>query len=378
MIRVLQVIEATEGGARRHLRDLAATLDPAEFHLEMAVSCMRDPDFRRDLAGYAARGITVREIPMQRGIAPFRDLMSLFRLVACVRAARPDVVHAHSSKAGALARLAGRLCGAPVVYTPHGLSFLMRCGRISRRLYRLVESVLAGWTRLLIAVSAEECQAALSIGYAPGRVRLIRNGVAPCDAGEVMIRESGVLQVGFFGRLSPQKSPDTLLDAAADVAAHIPQTIFNFYGDGELAPKLSEKIRCAGLSSHVRLAGAYAQGEAVTMMRQMDVLAVPSLWEGCPYVVLEAFQAGVPVVAARAGGICDLIEDGVNGILTDPGSAESLCDGLLRLLRDAGLRESLARQARASLDRHTLSEMVGALEAVYRDAASPGTSPGEN
>lgn len=369
MIRVLQVMEATEGGTRRHLRDLVAALDPDKIHLEMAVSCLRDSDFRRDLAGFAARGISVREITMRRGIAPFSDLLSLIRLVACIWAVRPDVVHAHSSKAGALARVAGRLCGVPVVYTPHGFSFLMRCGSVPRRFYQLVESALAGWTSALIAVSTEESQAALSSGYPPERVRLIRNGVEPCDTAEVVVRESDTLQVGFFGRLSPQKSPETLLDAIADVVAHIPKTHFNLYGAGKLAPKLAKKIQSSDLAKHVRIMGAYAQDEAVAKMRQMDVVAVPSLWEGCPYVVLEAFQAGVPVVAAHVGGICDLIEDGVNGILTEPGNAESLCDGLLQVLRDAELRARLARNGRASLARHTLAEMAEKVCAVYGQVA---------
>lgn len=369
MIRVLQVMEATEGGARRHLRDLAMTLDPSEFRLEMAVSCLRDPDFRHDLKLYAERGITAHEIPMRREISPCRDLLSLWRLVSCIRAVRPDVVHAHSSKAGALARMAGALCGLPVVYTPHGLPFLMRCGRLAGRFYRLIERFLAGRTAVIIAVSDEELQACLKIGYAPNRVRFIPNGVMPVDELEIVIRNTGVLQVGFFGRLSPQKAPEMFLEAAAEVAAHLPQTSFTFYGDGDLAPKLSEAILRMGLSARMRLAGAYAQGEAVSLMRQTDVVAVPSFWEGCPYVVLEAFQAGVPVVAARAGGICDLIVDGDNGILTEAGSAESLCDGLLRVLRDAGLRERLARRGREALGCHTLAAMTSAVAAVYRQAA---------
>ncbi len=362
-------MEATEGGTRRHLRDLAMTLDPSEFRLELAVSCLRDPDFRHDLKLYAERGITAHEIPMRRDISPFRDLLSLCRLVSCIRAIRPEVVHAHSSKAGALARIAGMLCGVPVVYTPHGMPFLMRRRRFISRFYRLIERFLANWTAVIIAVSDEERQACLTLGYAPNRVRLIPNGVMPGDERDIVIRNTGVLQIGFFGRLALQKAPDTLLDAAAEVISHMPQTFFTFYGDGDLAPKLSEMIRRMVLSSHVRLAGAYGQSDAVSLMRQMDVVAVPSLWEGCPYVVLEAFQAGVPVVAARVGGICDLIVDGANGILTEAGSAESLCDGLLRVLRDAGLRERLARRGREELGRHTLAAMAAAVAAVYRQAA---------
>jgi len=362
-------LEATEGGTRRHLRDLVGTLDPGEFRVSLCVSCGRDPGFRDDVAGYAARGLRVEEVPMRRGIAPLADLASLIRLVRCVRLVRPDVIHAHSAKAGFLSRLAGVLCRVPVVYTPHAFPFLMAHGKRASRFYRFLERRARDATAALIAVSEEERREAFALGYARGRVHYIPNGVAPWDGREVAVREGGVLTIGFFGRLTPQKGPDVLMDTVADVAAHIPHVSFVFHGEGEMEALLRARAGERLLTSRVQFNGAYAPGEAVACMRQADVVAIPSRWEGCPYVVLEAFQAGVPVVASAVGGIPDLIRDGVNGVLVEAENAEALCDGLLGLLRDPQKRRRLAEQGRAAVEARTVVGMAGAVGAVYRAVA---------
>lgn len=366
VIRILQVLEATEGGTRRHLRDLVGALDPAEFHVALAISCGRDPAFRDDLAGYAARGVPVHEVAMHRGVAPFSDLLSLVSLIGLVRQGRPDVIHAHSAKAGFLARVAGALCHVPVVYTPHVFPFLMAEGRCAPRFYRLLEQSVRRATAALIAVSEEEVREALRLGYAREQVSLIPNGVAACAAGDVIVREAGELKVGFFGRLARQKGPDLMIDAAAEVVAHVPHVKFLIFGDGALEEPLRAQVELRQLSAQVQFKGACAQGETVAHMRGTDVVVLPSRWEGCPYVVLEAFQAGVPVVAAAVGGVPDLIRDGVNGVLVEADNAEALCDGVLGLLRDPDKRRRLAQEGRVTVAARALAPMAAAVGEVYR------------
>lgn len=367
MRTLLQVLEATEGGTRRHLRDLVGALDPTEFRVALAVSNRRAPDFVTDVAAYVSRGLSVTEIPMRREIAPLSDVVSLIRLIRCVHRVRPDLIHAHSAKAGVLSRLAGAVCGIPVVYTPHAFPFMIACGLRTRRFYRFLERCARDLTSALIAVSEEEKQEALSLGYPCGRVYLISNGVTAGGAGgEVNVRTAGTMQVGFFGRLTRQKGADVLLDAVPDVVAHVPQTQFVFYGDGDLAVALRHQAALGPLAAHVRFGGAYVQGEAVSLMRQVDVVTVPSRWEGCPYVVLEAFQAGVPVVASSVGGVKDLIEDGVNGLCVEAGSPEALCDALLALLRDPQKRRQFAERGRATVAMCTVQAMAKAVAEVYR------------
>lgn len=369
MIKVLQVIEATEGGTRRHVRELAGALDASEFVLRMAVSCGRDPAFRDDVAGYVGRGMGVDEIPMRRRIAPWADFAALVRLILLVRRARPDVIHAHSSKAGALSRLAGVVCGVPVVYTPHGFPFLMSCGRLRLRLYRGVERLLCGAAAALIAVSKEEEREARALGFAADRVFLVPNGVRPISRLEPPVRERGVLQVGFFGRLTRQKGADLFVEAAAAVSGALPEVRFVLYGEGEEEATLRRQVARRGLDGVIRFGGAYAQQAAVEYMRQVDVVVVPSRWEGCPYVILEAMQAGVPVAAAAVGGAVDLIEDGVDGVLFAPGDTAALSRALDGLLRDPQARLRLALRGQERVGVRTVEAMAGSVAGVYRQVA---------
>lgn len=367
MKTVLQVLEATEGGTRRHLRDLVGALDPSEFRCALAVACRRDPDFQNDLMAWRARGLDVTELAMQRGLSPLADLAALTGLVRCVRRVRPDLIHAHSAKAGAIARAAGCFCRVPVVYTPHAFPFLMACGPRQRGFYRWVERLACRKTATIIAVSSEEETAALALGYPPERVVRIPNGVAPVEAGEIIIRDTASLRIGFMGRLAYQKGPDLLLEAMCEVAVRLPHVQTVFYGDGAMAAELRARAEQTPLAGRVKFAGPSAQSDAVKLLREMDIAVLPSRWEGCPYVLLEAFQAGVPVVAAEVGGVTDLVRNGENGLCVPPEDPTALGDALLTLLRNADLRRKLAEGGRATLASFTLEQMVSRVEQVYRD-----------
>ncbi len=365
MITVFQVLEATEGGTRRHVRDLVHALDPTVFCCVLVVSCHRDPAFRKDLAMAASRGIRVVEIPMRRGLAPLADVLSLFRLIACIRALRPDVIHAHSAKAGGLMRVGGFLCRVPVIYTPHAFPFLMQCGSFRQRLYRGIERLLLRATAALVAVSREECREADALGYSSAAIHYVPNGIERAAMVPVSVRQQGVLQIGFFGRLTRQKGADLLITAAADVVTHVPQVMFILHGVGSDEARLRQQVADLNLEKSVRFAGAYALDDAVARMRQMDLVVIPSRWEGFPYVALEAFQAGVPVVASAVGGLTDLVQDGVNGLLVQSGDSEALCDAMLRLLRDSQQREQMAEQARLKLAGYTIETMQTRLAELY-------------
>ena len=363
-------MEATEGGTRRHLRDLVAALDPREFRVALAVSLGREAAFGRDdVPAFEARGAAVHELPMRRGISPAADAQSLVRLVRVIRGARPDVIHAHSSKAGFLARVAGALCRVPVVYTPHVFPFLMECGQDVRCLYWILERSVRWATAALIAVSEEEVREARRLGYAKERVFLVRNGVAPEGAAPAAVREAGTLRVGFFGRLTRQKGPDLLLEAVPDIVAHLPHVRFAFYGDGEQAEPLRRRAAELQLEGVVSFRGLCPQGEAQARMRETDVVVLPSRWEGCPYVALEAFAAGVPLVAAAVGGVPDLVQSGVNGVLVPPDDSEALCDALLGLLREPQRRARLVEHGRETARAFTVDGMAAAVAEIYRRVA---------
>ena len=170
--------------------------------------------------------------------------------------------------------------------------------------------------------------------------------------------------VGAVGRLTPQKGPAYFIEAARLVAARVPQVRFIFVGDGPLRAALERQIAAAGLTGRVVLSGA--RDESADLVGLLDVVVLPSLWEGLPYVLLDALAAGKAVVATRVGGIPDIMVDGVNGLLAPSRDAAALADAVLKLLENAPLRATIGEQARkTAAARPGLGMMVARLSEVY-------------
>ena len=158
-MKVLHVMEATIGGTRRHLVDVARGQHQAGLEVHLAVATTRDPDFPADLQALEAQGVRVTRLPMVRPVRPWRDWRDYRSLVRLLREWQPDIVHTHSSKAGVLGRRASLVAGVGArVHTPHTFAFLFEelFGALTRRLYRSVESHLARRTDRIIAVSESE------------------------------------------------------------------------------------------------------------------------------------------------------------------------------------------------------------------------------
>jgi glycosyltransferase involved in cell wall biosynthesis len=367
-LHIIEVLEATAGGTRRHLRDLVLGLDRHRFRLTVIASLARDPDFARDLDLFRKAGVAVHVLPMKRRIAPLGDAVALVRLIRLVRSLHPDVIHAHSSKAGLLARLAARAAGGvPAVYTPHAFAFLSDSPW--RGLYLACERWASRWTGRLIAVSREEyawaCDGARGLGLPADRVRLIPNGIEAGGVPSVPERPHPV--IGFVGRMSRQKGSDLFLDVARRIRDARPDVRFLMVGDGPWLARVERRLRRTGFDACVRLRTARDEIEVAGHLADMDAVVLPSRWEGLPYTLLEAMAAGVPVVASAVGGIADVIESGVSGLLGPVGDVESLATGALAMVNDRMLADRIRSLAHERLGAYTLRTMIDRVETVYEE-----------
>ncbi|HAZ63122.1 MAG TPA: hypothetical protein DCZ72_05870 [Armatimonadetes bacterium] len=179
VIRVLQVLEATEGGTLEHLRQLVPGLDPRRFTSAVAVGLSRGPGAAPVLDGFRAAGVRVEVGPLQRAPHLTRDAAALAWLRGLLRSGDFDLVHTHAAKAGFLARLAAHIEGVPAVYAPHGWPFLNpEFPPALRRAYASLERLAAGWCQRIIAVSPGEAQDALDWRIArPDQLAVAPNGV---------------------------------------------------------------------------------------------------------------------------------------------------------------------------------------------------------
>ena len=370
MLRVVHILEAFTGGTRRHLRDLVLGLPVGEFGQDVIVSLRRDPAAAADLDSFRAAGIGVHVLPMRRRLAPLSDLVGLARLVRLVRRLNPDIVHCHSSKAGFLGRLAARLAGAgATVYTPHAFAFAIAGAPIRRRLYRLLERRAVPWTDRLIAVSQRERELALAIGYAEAKIACIPNGIAARTEETPATRHPTT--VGFLGRLGRQKGADLFVAAIPGILRQVPTARFRIVGDGPWRRRLERQVARRAWRDRVAFTGAIDEAGVAAELAAINVLVLPSRWEGLSYTLLDALQAGVPVVATDVGGVADV--DGDSGcivVLPPEPDAQALAGAVAGVLGDAAAAGRRAAAGRSRAVFFSLDAMIGRTAAVYGEAAA--------
>lgn len=384
--RIVQILEATTGGTRRHLSDLVTHLDTASFDITVICSTLRDPAFLEDIETYRSLGIEVIEVPMVRHISPLRDAKALVLILRHLRRRKPALVHTHSAKAGFLGRAAARLAAVPsVVHTPHVFPFQMAGGRLKKCFYFLIEAWAARWTDSIVCVCPTEKRVARRWHLAPEhKLRVIENGI-DVAALETLTDERrsiadqlgfapGDPLVGMAGRFVLQKGQRDLVQAAAHVVGEFPDARFVLIGEGDLVSDVQGLIQrldlggnCFILPSRARLSSFYAA---------LDVVVLPSLWEGLPYVLLEAMALEKAIVATTVGGIPDLISEGRTGLTVPPQDPEALARALCRLLSNPALRDELgARAGRFVEKKYRLKGMVEQTAALYRTLLDTGKSP---
>lgn len=376
-MHVLHVMEATVGGTRRHLLDVARGHRRLGLEVTVVASAEREPDFRSDLEALRAEGCWVHELPMVRPIRPATDWRHYRALRAILAARAPDVVHTHSSKAGVLGRRASLATGVGArVHTPHTFAFLFHAmfGPARRVLFRAVEGRLARRTHAIVAVSESEAESFRASGVVPPeRVRVVPNGIdptpwfeaAPADRAALGVPE-GVPLLIVVGLLNAAKGQDDLLRALARTRAGAHLLLA---GSGETEPELRALAGSLGLAPRVHFLGQ--RSDVPALLAAADALVLPSRWEGMPYVVLEAMAAGLPVVATAVDGARDLVRAGQTGWLVPVGAPDALAAALDELAEaDPQRRLRMGRAGRARVQAEFgLDAMLRGLVRVYEEVA---------
>jgi len=368
-------MEATIGGTRRHLVDVARGLKGRGVDVHVAAATLRDPGFPKELDALEQEGVDVYRIQMVRPVSPLRDYGDYRRLCKLLRELRPDIVHTHSSKAGVLGRRASLSTGiGQRVHTPHTFAFLFEAqfSPWKRRLFRKLEERLARETERLIAVSPGEAQTMESSGVVPpDRIRIVPNGIDPRRVQQAMPLD--LTQLGLdptrptaavIGLLYEGKGQDLALEALRQPGCESLQLLI--VGPGPQEP-LRQQVQQLDLGERVRFTGP--RDDVPSILAALDLLILPSRWEGMPYIVLEAMAAGLPVLATPVDGARDLVLDGVTGTLAQNIEAQSLGQALAGLLAmEPGARAGLGQAGRERVGQlFSLDAMVDGLLRVYEE-----------
>jgi glycosyltransferase involved in cell wall biosynthesis len=334
--RLLLTSYPPDGGVTRQLIDVVQGLDPGRWHVDLACPPGSDPW----LALGGREGIVLHALARGKEPAP-SDVIDFRRLLGLVRNA--DVIHAHASKAGFLTRLAAatRSRRERAVFTPHAWSFWTQ-SHMSRLWLRL-ERGAAHWCDAIVAVSEHERAAGLAARVGREKqYRVIPNGVDVERYALAPAPEPG--RIVTVGRLAAQKRPDVAVRAMAELRRTYPDATLDVVAHGPLERETSSLVAELGLTGAVRLLGK--RDDVPELLSRAQCFLLTSDYEGCPYTVLEAMAAGVPVVSTRVGGVPELVVDGETGLLAEPGRPDSVARALGRVLGDAAWARNLGDAGR--------------------------------
>ncbi len=363
------------GHTRARFTPLVVAGAPGRWDAQGGTAATESNRGRLEEAGIGCRLIK----PLTREVNPIKDLMALIQLTALFRQERPEILHTHTSKAGVLGRIAGRLVGVPTLaHTPHGHVFYGHFGPVRSWTFLRTERLLARWTTRLIALTEAERDEHLGRGVGrPDRFAVIPSGI-DVDRFRSLVGVTGrrpagcdwpqdALVVGSIGWLTPVKGHRTLIEAIGRLKLSFPRLHLFIVGSGDLREELTASADRLGIGNSVTLAGERA--DVPECLAAMDLFVQPSLNEVMGRALVEAMAAGRPVIATRVGGVPTLIEHRRNGLLVPPGYAPALAEAITELLQHPSWAKELGAAASASIGRRfQATEMVQAVEAVYEEA----------
>lgn len=340
-IRVLHVAQAA-GGVDCYIRMLLKYLNKNKF--ENILVCSQD--FHED--DYTGLVDSFEQIEMTRAIRK-NDLKVICKVRKLIKQYNPDIVYAHSSKAGAVARVADIGLKNQCIYNPHGWAFNMRCSTKKKKMYTFIEKLAAPFCEKIVCISDAEKETALENSICcEDKLQVIFNGV-DIEAYDNKIHDKikredigiprNAFVIGMVGRVSKQKAPDVFIKAAKLVKEKIPGAYFVIVGSGDQENEIRKYAEDNDLSNSLHITGWVT--DPIKYVELFDVACLLSRWEGFGLVLPEYMIAKKPIVASSVDAIPNIIDANRNGLLVSADSPEEASKAIYKLFVDKDLKSYL-------------------------------------
>jgi len=370
--RILHVINSFDiGGNERFLVELLRRLDPAEFDQEVCV-----PDRGRDYTFDLKKLCESLEVPIHVIDARHNLDTRIGRGLRALMVARHyDIVHTHLVLSQFWGRRAALAAGIGRIVSSEQNAYRFK----TYPPFRWIEQRLTRATERVIACSEHvRDHLVRRVGLPPQKVALVYNGVDtdafapvdPADPERVEARAQlgigpGEKVIGTVGHLNRQKGHALLIEAMAGVLEYEPAARLVIAGRGPLRAQLEALAAAHGVADTVRFAGLV--GDVLRLLKALDVFVFPSLWEGFGIALIEAMATGLPVVASATGGIKEIVEDGVSGLLVPVGDGRRLTEALIRVLYETTFARQLGSGGRVRVcERFSLERTTARMASIYR------------
>ena len=377
-IKVLHVSQSL-GGVLEYLKMTLQRMDPEKYEIILVLSTS---DSNSTIKEYFKKyKIETKFISFSRKIHLWNDLQTALKINKIINCFSPDILHVHSSKAGAITRIVNFSKKIPLIYVPHGWSFKMNTSFLKKKFYIYIEKVLSKRTALIIAVSNSEKVDAISYGVCKGdKLMVINNGIDVNRFTSVSKNEqrskvlnmynipNDALILGMVGRIDEQKSPITILKALPGLLSKYPDMHFLLVGDSMVdnntRVNFDHFIKLNNLQSKVTVTGWLEYDSIPEHISTFNIGLLSSRWEAFGLVLAEYMALEVPVIASNISGIWDVCENGKTAILVD--NEHEWGNAIEHLLENNKFRTSLIRNGKKRVFSHfEISRVINQIEKAY-------------
>lgn len=323
------------GGAQTHLLIMCKSFIEKGINVNVIVGG-RNTILKTKLETF---NIKTKEIKfLKRNISPFFDLLSLILIIFYLFKQKPDLVSAHSSKAGILSRLACFITKTTIVFTAHGWSFTEGVESSKRKLYIKIEKYLSLITDKIIAVSTYDYNLALKEGVCTfSKLEKVYNGIIEPSKIK-LINKSSIVNIVMVARFDAPKDQLKLIKSIENIE----NALLYLIGDGPNLKKIEEYLFQNNLNNKVKLLG-YVDN-VLEVLTTMDIFVLISDYEGFPISTIEAMSVGLPVVISNVGGASEAVVNELNGFIVE-NRIQNINSALSILVKDRSLRESMGNNS---------------------------------
>lgn len=347
---------------RKRIMHIVQSAGGVEVYIQMLLKYMPKDKFEHILVcsyDYSEKNFkdavkAFEQVEMVREINLKKDYNAIKNVRKLIKKYNPDIVYSHSSKGGAIGRIANIGIKNKSIYNPHGWAFNMDCSNKKKRIYTIIERFLAKFTDRIIAISDSEKQSALEKNICKSNeIEVIFNGIDiekyeleknnyKVDRKRLNIPEDAFV-IGMVGRISKQKSPDTFIKVAGKINKIINNSFFIIVGDGEQRTEIENLIKKEGIEKNTIITGWV--NNSLEYIQLFDLSMLLSRWEGFGLALVEYMISKKPIIATNTDAIPNLIENQKDGCLVNIDDIDQIVDKVLNIYNDNNFKNNIVKNA---------------------------------
>ena len=357
-------IAQSPGGVAEYLYMLLKNWNNKEYENFLIVS----EDYKNQIDRFKPYVEQIYFVPMVREITIKKDISAILKVGKILKKIKPDIVYLHSSKAGAIGRIALAFnFKTKIIYNAHGWYFNAEISNKKKRFFAFIEKFLALKTNKIINISQNEYESALKYKIAsPKKMCVIENGIdfekfknsgkyRDSTRNKYNISNNDIV-IGVVGRLSEQKDPINMIKAFNLINKENNNTKLMYVGSGELEEKVLDYAKENNIIDNVIITGWVSNVEQ--FIPAFDIAVLPSKWEGFGLVLIEYMACDKPIVASNIGGISNIIKDGINGFLIKSGDYKELNEKIQNLINNKSIYKKIIENNKVYREKFDIRNVV--------------------